>query len=216
MKRMIISITFVAFCLIFFSAGRARSWAQEPQTSKSAWGAKVVQASQPAKVSKRGGRAAREYPSSNRQWLFLTVEMKPPQKEADIPLEGIRVVSDSGGVFPVVAVDSPAKESPDPMFFFIEDAKDPQASGVFLLGRVAGMFDKKNRAQGSAILDGDEPILAIFKSGTMKFLREKATTLFLLFETPVTPEPLYFQFGDAARIPGVRHKSEGYAERASQ
>lgn len=202
MRKTVIGITFVASSLVLCSGGSARSRAQEKQTGKPGWGAKVVQASQPAKVSKRGGRAAREYPSSNKQWLFLTVEIQPPAKQAELSLAGIKVSGESGAAFPMVAVDSPSKGNADPMFFFIEDAKDPQASGVFLLGRVAGLFDKKNQAQGSAILDeGGAPILVIFKSGTMTLVSEKATTVFLLFETPLTPEPLYFQLGDAARIP---------------
>ncbi|MEW6208708.1 MAG: hypothetical protein AB1631_10100 [Acidobacteriota bacterium] len=202
MKRMILVITGICAFLLF--GDEAQTQTQKPTGSDTGWMTKVVQASQPAKVSKRGGRSAREYPGAGKQWLYLVVEVKPPQKDDGLPLEAIRVVDDSGGIYPALAIDCPAKEQGDQMFFFLEDAKNPQAAGVFLIGRAYGLYDKEKPA-GSALACEGDAFIAVRRTGgdqfSLRFYRDKAMTLFLLFETPVASKQPYLQVGEGARIP---------------
>jgi hypothetical protein len=193
MKRL--PVMLMSICALTAVRAECQATAGAPQATDATFVAKVTQASRPSKVEKYGGRSAREFG----QWLSLTVEVKPSRKEATIPLDDIRLTEGVGAVFPLLAIDCATADEPEARFLFLGDAGNPAGAGVFLLGKLAGIY-QQNKPRGVAWVDG-KAVLTVSDTKHVMFVEDRVLKLYLLFEPPAVSGPLELQFGRSVRIP---------------
>jgi len=150
---------------------------------------------------------------ANKKWANVSIDYTPSKENETVPINTIRVVTDSGQTSAAEAIAFPENESKSSVFVFFEDIKKWNQLPLLLIGRWAGLYDKKNKLQGIGYLyckndqlecQGDEIKQAVIVQGSgteLNFNKPQPTKIFLLFQIPADSKARSFRLGQEPELP---------------
>lgn len=189
--------------------------------SKPVWTAKIIAATTPGTVATYGGKGSRGKPAQGKQWVSLTVEVRPPSGEnleikqypfhvkvtpGDVVFESVQMSDGSKNIYPAVAIDCPKKNNTDRTYLFFEALHDKRS---IYLPRVMDYAwheftdeDRGNRVAGFVFANvGADWVVYVWDIGILRFQPKRASTAHLLFEVPTSARQLAFKIGNSKPIP---------------
>jgi hypothetical protein len=168
----------------------------------------VISAVQTDKIETLASQGAA--PSANKKWANVSIVYTPSKESETIPINTIRVITDSGQTSAAEAIAFPENESKSTASVFFEDIK--KWDQMWLIGRWVGLYDNKNKLQGIGYLyckneqqqcQGDEikQIVIVQGSGTeLNFNKPQPTKFFLLFQIPDGSKARSFHIGQEPEV----------------